>query len=777
MKKRILLLISMICFITTLLSPITANAASSKSYTVLIMLNGSDLESEDGAATSDLEEMMQIGSTDDVNIIVQTGGTKNWETEEIDADSIQRWYIEDGNMVELKNISNKNIGDADVTSDFIVWGVESYPADKYAFFFWNHGAGPIGGYGYDENYEDSLYFMENVDAFENAYAKTKINFELVGYDCCLMGSLEYAKLMSNYSNYFIASEELEPGHGWNYIGLFESVTKNPSITGDEWGKDIVDSFFAQAEDQRTATESTLSVLDLANVDALLSAFDSLVTSMHNDINNEDMIQNIIKARLNSEDYGASTYADECVDTVDLWDFSDNLSDYYPNETKSLKQEIENTVIYNMAGRDKPCANGVSLYWPAKNIYQFNDNYAVLESIYDGYGISSEYMMFLNEYAEYIKNSESIEFISNNENDYDDDYYNEDDDYYGDDDDYYGDEDSGIFSWILSWFFYDDDDDYYDDGDDYYDDGDYYYENDDDYYEDGDYYYDDDDYYYDDDDSYYDDDDYYYDDDSYRSNKAQESDTQPQASGELVDYDDGLALYVNPDSIDNIDSVYMCVGKYIDSSKKRVIILGLDTDVSISEDGEIFAELYQGWETLNGEYVPMYEMSYDQETNFSKYGIPVKLNGSRYYIIVVYSDEFPDGEITGARRINQRGIPDKNLVQIKAGDEVIPYYTYEDEKGDSGELLGNKFVVEDKLELGWEEFPPGEYLFGFEVVDIYQNRTYSDFFIYQYDENGVIPMENSSINWVRVIIVIIVLFIIIIVIYIFIKKSKKKKIID
>ncbi len=92
---------------------------------------------------------------------------------------MQRWYIENGDMVKIEDVGNGNIGSATVISDFIIWGMNEYPADKYALFFWNHGAGPVGGYGYDENYDDSLDYMENVQALQTIYAKTNTKFEII----------------------------------------------------------------------------------------------------------------------------------------------------------------------------------------------------------------------------------------------------------------------------------------------------------------------------------------------------------------------------------------------------------------------------------------------------------------------------------------------------------------------------------------------------------------------------------------------------------------------
>jgi len=523
--------------------------------------------------------------------------------------------------------------------------------------------------------------------------------------------------------------------------------------------------------------------------------------LRKDVEDEGRVNTIIKARLKSEDYGVSPDAYECADTVDLWDLADNLSEFYPNETTTLKTEIENTVIYSRNGRDKPNAKGVSIYWPARNIDGYSENYATIEDIYDGFGVSSEYMLFLNGYARFIKESDGVEFGSPDE--YDDGYY---------------DDEGGLFSALISWLFNADDESYANEyadenyEDEYYEDE--YYEEDsesdggdasnyadsntdgywDGYYEieiygqsfeveiyiqdtsDGKYVdtlyvYSNPGFYsvgyFDNNEEWVEDYRLDVDGNEIRTNRTQANTddvkavaTPPdskqeadesleqitsvliddkhdaRAKGELEDSDDGISFYVDKESLDIIDKVYLCVGEIINNPKDRVIILGLDTDVSIDDDGKIFAEVYEGWEMLNGEFVSLIELAYDAETNMTKYGIPVKLNGVEHYIVVVYNDEFPDGQIIGARKISERGLPDKQLVKVKANDEIIPYYHYEDLNGEKGQVLGNQFVVADALVLGWKEFPAGEYVFGFEVVDIYQNRTYTDFIVYEFDVAAV-----------------------------------------
>jgi acetate kinase len=68
-------------------------ATPTAGYTYMIFMNGSDLESESGAATADLQEMMTVGSSDKVNIVVETLGTSAWQTPDISNTANQRWLV------------------------------------------------------------------------------------------------------------------------------------------------------------------------------------------------------------------------------------------------------------------------------------------------------------------------------------------------------------------------------------------------------------------------------------------------------------------------------------------------------------------------------------------------------------------------------------------------------------------------------------------------------------------------------------------------------------
>ena len=132
--------------------PVATEATKAEpTTTVLVYMNGSNLESEDGEATIDLNEMVAAGTSDKVNVLVQTMGTKKWDkTFGISGKRTQRYKVSGKGLA----LVDDSLGQLDTTKastlqDFISWGAANYPADRYILLFWNHGGGPVYGFGYD----------------------------------------------------------------------------------------------------------------------------------------------------------------------------------------------------------------------------------------------------------------------------------------------------------------------------------------------------------------------------------------------------------------------------------------------------------------------------------------------------------------------------------------------------------------------------------------------------------------------------------------------------
>ena len=54
---------------------------------------------------------------------------------------------------------------------------------------WNHGGGTALGFGYDEMYPDDMLSLSQIG---NALSDSGIKFDIVGFDACLMGTIETA---------------------------------------------------------------------------------------------------------------------------------------------------------------------------------------------------------------------------------------------------------------------------------------------------------------------------------------------------------------------------------------------------------------------------------------------------------------------------------------------------------------------------------------------------------------------------------------------------------
>lgn len=382
-------------------------AATKAKHTFLVYMVGSDLESENEAATNDLEEMMKVGSDKNLNIVVETGGAKKWFNKEVSNKSNQRWLIEKNKMKKIQDVSKRNMGKPETLKDFLNWGIKTYPADKYSIILWNHGSG-IEGYGYDEISEDMLSLQELQSVFKDVKTQNKVKFELVGFDACLMSTIETANIMVPYANYMVASEELEPGHGWDYSRHLKLIAKKPDVSGAELGKEIAKGFQKQAKDNETDFEITLAVTDLSKIPNVVSNLNSLVKKVSGDIISSDTnLKKVGSARSKAEDYGNSS--DSHTDLVDLGDLSKQLKNDYPSQSTSLMNSIKDAVVFRITSEDKPEATGLSIYFP----YKDKENFKAAPNMYDRFDFSADYKKFVRNYVERASGKKADINLANN----------------------------------------------------------------------------------------------------------------------------------------------------------------------------------------------------------------------------------------------------------------------------------------------------------------------------------------------------------------------------
>ncbi|MGB4303727.1 MAG: clostripain-related cysteine peptidase [Syntrophomonadaceae bacterium] len=116
----------------------------------------------------------------------------------------------------------------------------------------------------------------------------------------------------NCAHYLIASEELEPGCGWDYSFLAD-LAANPQMGGAELGKIIADKFvvFYAGSDE----EATLSVIDLSMINDVLEAMGKLMTACNEDFS-QVTFKNFAKVRKDTKVFGGGSPRDTDCDMVD-----------------------------------------------------------------------------------------------------------------------------------------------------------------------------------------------------------------------------------------------------------------------------------------------------------------------------------------------------------------------------------------------------------------------------------------------------------------------------
>lgn len=345
------------------------DVASARSATVMVYMCGSDLESGYGAASADIEEMLEADLGDDVNVVLETGGASEWSfSPEADPSTRQRWALEDGEASLVQDAGEGTMLDEGEVTDFCSWAAKEYPADRYLLVFWDHGGGTIGGFGYDENYPDASALT--LSQLRNAIKASGVTFDMVGFDACLMATVECAWAMEPVADYLVASEETEPGDGWSWTGFLTRLGSDPSIATTDLGRTIIDDFsahYAETGDENT----TLSLIDLREISRVYERLSTFLDEAADSIRaDNDLFTTMSGARSR-----AKSYAEDSVDQVDLVDMIDR-TDF--EGTDDVSEAVASCVKYR--SNTSSGSNGLAMYFPYSEVSQYSDVRQVLEDI-------------------------------------------------------------------------------------------------------------------------------------------------------------------------------------------------------------------------------------------------------------------------------------------------------------------------------------------------------------------------------------------------------------
>ena len=363
-------------------------------WTVLLYMCGSNLESSMtntdgyGFAVSDLKEILKVsGQPDDVNIIIETGGSSTWTSNSkakyssgysISSSFNQIHRVEKQKIVLEKQLDNYlNMGDPNTLQDFIEYGLNNYPADKTALILWNHGGG-LQGVCFGEVSKgnlsnDGLEATEVVEAVSGALNNCGMNgqkLEWIGYDACLMQVQDIAEMNSPYFKYMVGSEESEAGAGWDYDTWIDDLYAGKDT--ETILKSIVDGFI---QDNGGASsrynDQTLSYLRLQYAEEYKNAWENMAVALKSKITSSN------KSSFNDLVDDAKHYADTDYDYYGLFDamyfvsLLSNSSKFNPGSTytTAVTDAFAKLRGYASCGKGAGNSNGLCMFWCISSSYK------------------------------------------------------------------------------------------------------------------------------------------------------------------------------------------------------------------------------------------------------------------------------------------------------------------------------------------------------------------------------------------------------------------------
>ena len=335
-------------------------------------LCGSDLETSGGFASTDFEEMLRVTLPDRVTAVIETGGARTWHNENIGADGNYRFVYDSEGLRLVEIAPRSNMGDGDTLENFLEFCNTNYPADKRAVVFWNHGGGSVAGLMFDELFGyDSLSLVEMRKAFHAITPPSAENppYELIGFDACLMASIDVVDSTKGLARYMVASQETEPALGWEFEGLFSALADDPSIDGYQLGMAICDSYYDACAENGMAENVTLSVIDLSYADRLMEAYHNIgAESLFHACANIAYFGEFGRASRNAVNYGGNDVWNGYANMIDLGDQVRRASALLPEYGQAFLDVLDECVVYMRNGKFRDRASGLSGYYNLNSDY-------------------------------------------------------------------------------------------------------------------------------------------------------------------------------------------------------------------------------------------------------------------------------------------------------------------------------------------------------------------------------------------------------------------------
>jgi hypothetical protein len=387
-----------------------------KSWTVMTYLAGDN--NLDSAGVTDLGEMKKVGSTNNLNLVAQFDRRAA-------SRQTRRYFLKKSTSLEddaVQNLGETNTGDPKVLSDFVLWSVKNYPADRYMLVVWNHGngwddedvyrlaRGSVGanvtrrgsvvdrapkdkgidvsmrrlrviaggkfrrslfsssvktavrtrGIAYDDNAKDFLDNLELKGVLLTAKKAIGRNLDVLGLDACLMSMAEVGFENRVAVDFTAGSEQTEPGDGWPYNTILNDLAKNPKMSARDLARTVVKRYLASYDASSGVTQAAC---DLAESATLLQAVNKLADVLRGSLGDPVSRAGVILSRTQAQSYETKDYVD-LQDLCELFLTNCAANNKITAAARAVIAAIKKYVIASGAkGSELANSHGVSIHFP------------------------------------------------------------------------------------------------------------------------------------------------------------------------------------------------------------------------------------------------------------------------------------------------------------------------------------------------------------------------------------------------------------------------------
>lgn len=321
----------------------------------------------------DLNELEAAGAGDAVRVVAQVDWPENGPAGTAEgARYLVRPDEDRGQLASevIATLGETNQGDPAALADFLVWGMTTYPANRYALFLGDYGGGwagccldtAAGAPGQSDHLS-----LADLDQALAAATAGGARLEIIAFAASLMSQLDVLQTAQPYAAFAVASPGLVPGAAWDYQSVLAQLNAEPLIDGRQFAADLVTAF-VNAQRQLNGDEFvSMTAVDLARVPALTAAVETLAAALTADPALGGAIA--ADARRGAQHYGEATLVAERLAAVDMLHAAAIIAEVAPdsdlrNAAIAAGTAVVDALVADERGLGIPAGRGIALYWPA-----------------------------------------------------------------------------------------------------------------------------------------------------------------------------------------------------------------------------------------------------------------------------------------------------------------------------------------------------------------------------------------------------------------------------